>query len=141
MRATGQVHVSWPNANTGHPDVARQPGLSTVCAETTYHGVYDGTLGLNAAACLRSRRPRRKKRRTAASSRASVLRPTVVPISERPDEASERAPGHWEEDLIIGTRYQSASLPLVERSPGFQLVHTLPTNGYLTDLLIATPVR
>ena len=118
----------------------RQPCLGTVSAETIYQSVYDGTLCLKATACLRSRRPRRKKRRATASPRASALGPNVVPISERPAEASEGAPGHWEGDLIIGARNQSAALTLVERSSGFQLVYALP-NGYQADLVIATLVR
>ena len=93
---------------------AGEADLGAVCAETIYQGVYDGTLGLKATACLRSRRPRRKKRRTAASPRASALGPNVVPISERPSEALEGAPDHWEGDLIIGAHNQSAALTLVE---------------------------
>ena len=119
---------------------AREDGPGTVCAETIYQAVYDGTLGLKATECLRSRRPRRKKRRAAASSRASALGPNVVPISERPAEALNGAPGHWEGDLIIGARNQSAALTLVERSSGFQLVYALPY-GYQADLVIATLVR
>ncbi len=118
---------------------AREDGAGTVCAETIYQGVYGGTLGLNANACLRSRRPRRKERRAAASPRASALGPNVVPISERPPQR-EGAPGHWEGDLIIGARNQSAALTLVERSSGFQLVYALP-NGYQADPVIATLVR
>ena len=70
----------------------------------------------------------------------SALGPNVVPISERPTAALEGAPGHWEGDLIIGARNQSAALTLVERSSGFQIVYALP-NGYHADLVIATLVH
>ncbi|MFZ2548537.1 MAG: IS30 family transposase [Candidatus Microthrix subdominans] len=120
--------------------VCRQPDDGTVCAETLYQAVYGGTLGLKAAECLRSRRARRKRRRAPTSARASPLGPNVVPISERPNEATEGAPGHWEGDLIIGARNQSAALTLVERSTGFQLVYALP-NGYQAELVIAALVR
>ena len=120
--------------------VGRQPDHRTVCAETLYQAIYAGTLGLKATECLRSRRPRRKKRRAPTSARASPLGPNVVPISERPAEAVEGAPGHWEGDLIIGARNQSAALTLVERSTGLQLVYALP-NGYQAELVIAALVR
>lgn len=109
-------------------------------AETIYRSIYDGTLGLKPTGCLRSRRARRKRCRVSTSARASPLGPNVVPISERPAEASEGAPCHWEGDLIIGARNQSAALTQVERSSGFQLVYGLP-NGYQADLMIATLVR
>ena len=119
---------------------ARQPDDGMVCAETIYQAIYDGTLGLNASDCLRSRRARRKRRRTTTASRMSPLGPNLVPISDQPAEAGEGAPGHWEGDLIIGARNQSAALTLVERSSGFQIVYALP-NGYHADLVIATLVH
>ena len=113
---------------------ARQGG-GTVCAETIYQGIYGGSLGLKATDCLRSRRPRRKKRRAATSPRTSALGPNAVPISERPAEAAEGASGHWEGDLIIGARNQSAALTLVERVVR-QLVGT--TLGVLRHLVWTT---
>ena len=118
----------------------REPDLTGVCAETIYKGVYDGTLGLKATECLRFRRPRRKKRKETASTKPSTLGPNVVPISERPAEANEGAIGHWEGDLIIGARNQSAALTLVERSSGLQIAYQLP-NGYQANRVIEVLVR
>jgi transposase, IS30 family len=51
----------------------------------------------------------------------------MVSIAERPPEADERrVPGHWEGDLLIGKRNQTAIGTLIERASGFALLVPLP---------------
>ena len=101
-----------------------------VSHETIYSSLYcqgRGGLRKELIAALRSGRARRRPRaRGEQAKRANVLG-TIVPISERPAEASDRAvPGHWEGDLIMGAFNRSAILTLVERSTRYTLLGDLP---------------
>src|SRR5690242_13773583 len=109
-----------------------------VCHETIYQSIYvqgRGALRRELASCLRTGRALRKPRRRDGERRGKI--PGMVMISERPAEAADRAvPGHWEGDLIAGTRSRSAIGTLVERSTRFVLLLHLP-QGHGADQVAA----
>lgn len=132
-RVQGDLRARWsPEQITARlvRDFPDQPRMH-VSHETIYQAIYvqgRGALRRELAACLRTgraiRRPQRMPdgRRTRQGKIAGM-----VPISERPAEAADRAiPGHWEGDLIMGKDNRSAIGTLVERSTRFCLLLHLP---------------
>ncbi len=108
-----------------HPD----DKLMQVSHETIYTSLYVQTRGQLRAdlyTCLSTKRAARKARgRTERRGKFN----DVIAISKRPAEAADRAvPGHWEGDLILGTRGTSAIGTLVERSTRFTILLYLPTD-------------
>ena len=99
--------------------------------ETIYQSLYvqsRGALRRELTACLRTGRAIRRPSRHAGQRKNRI--PDMINISERPPEAADRAvPGHWEGDLIIGARNQSAIGTLVERTTGYVMLLHLP-EGY-----------
>ncbi len=106
-----------------HPD---DPEMR-VSHETIYQSLFvqsRGALRRELTRYLRSGRVRRHPR--AGARRGGGLR-AMVPIADRPAEATDRAvPGHWEGDLLLGQAGRSAIATLVERQTRFTLLVELP---------------
>jgi IS30 family transposase len=100
-----------------------------VSAETIYQSLYvqaRGGLNRELTGYLRTGRSMRKPRRTPGQRRTRI--PEMVMISERPAGIEDRAvPGHWEGDLIMGSKVSDSSVgTLVERTTGFVMLLHLP---------------
>lgn len=109
-----------------------------VSPETIYQAIYmhsRGGLGRGSALALRTGRKRRVPRRS-PQYRTPRFVDSMVMISERPPEVEDRfVPGHWEGDLIVGTRSESAIVTLVERTSRYVVL------GYLSGGHTAEEVR
>jgi IS30 family transposase len=92
--------------------------------ETIYQSLYvqgRGALRAELHQALRSGRAIRKPQARRALRRTSRI-PDMVLISERPPEVEDRAvPGHWEGDLIVGSKSSSIGT-LVERQTRFVML-------------------
>jgi IS30 family transposase len=89
-----------------------------VSHETIYRSLYvqaRGVLKKELMQHLRSRRPIRRSRHATAKADQRGRIPDAVSISERPASVEDRAvPGHWEGDLLCGSK-NSYIVTLVER--------------------------
>jgi IS30 family transposase len=103
-----------------------------VSTETIYQSLYvqsRGALRRELTACLRTGRALRQPGRHCGTRKNRMLR-DMVNISQRSAEADDRAvSGHWEGDLMIGKRNQTAIATLVERTTGYAMLVALP-DGY-----------
>ena len=99
-----------------------------VSHETIYLSLFvqaRGALRKKLTRYLRTGRARRLPQGLTTKNGQGRLRDTVR-ISQRPAEANDRAvPGHWEGDLVFGTR-SSAIATLVERQSRFVMLISLP---------------
>jgi IS30 family transposase len=99
-----------------------------VSHETIYLSLYvqgRGTLRQELTKHLRRRHQIRQPQKREANSRGKIK--DMINISERPAEAADRAvPGHWEGDLLFGTRTNAIGT-LVERSTRFVMLFKLPS--------------
>lgn len=135
-----KLRERWSPEQISHAVVIEFPDDESmrVSPETIYQAIYvqaRGGLRREIAVALRSGRTRRKPRRS-PEQRTRRFVDEMVMISERPAEVEDRAvPGHWEGDLIVGPRSESAIVTLVERSTRYVLL------GHLSGGHTAEEVR
>src|SRR2546423_11738976 len=100
-----------------------------VSHETIYRALYvqaRGSLRRELTRHLRTRRQKRYARAHSNRGQGPGRIAEMVMISERPPEVCDRAvPGHWEGDLLMGTR-DSAIATLVERQTRYCQLVALP---------------
>jgi len=100
-----------------------------VSHETIYLSLYvqgRGALRKELHQALRTGRALRRPKRRLPSGQGVI--PNMVMISERPAEVEDRAvPGHWEGDLILGSR-KTCIGTLVERSTRYVMLMKLEKN-------------
>jgi IS30 family transposase len=104
-----------------------QPEMQ-VSHETIYLSLYVQSRGLlrkELTNHLRRRHQIRQPKKSEPTNRGKIK--DMINISQRPAEAADRAvPGHWESDLLLGTR-TTAIGTLVERSTRFVMLFKLPS--------------
>jgi transposase, IS30 family len=110
--------------------------MMRVSHETIYQSLFvqgRGELRRELTRCLRSGRTARRPQ--GHKGRGGNPIPGMVMLSERPQEADDRAvPGHWEGDLILGAGGRSAVGTLVERTTRYVLLLHLPKDRTATTV-------
>ena len=115
-----------------------------VSHETIYRSLFvqaRGALRKELTACLRSGRTRRRPH--GRKDPGGYIKDMVL-IADRPAEIDDRAvPGHWEGDLMLGARGQSAIATLVERQTRYVMVLAVGRNktSHHGCALIAKKIR
>ncbi|CAM3699243.1 IS30 family transposase [Nocardiopsis gilva] len=148
-----KLALSWsPEQISGWLD-HRFPGnpAMRISHEAIYLSLYDPrrrqAINRKLTQRLRTARPMRRPKKARRPSGRGIIR-DMVSISERPAEVEDRAvPGHWEGDLVMGTR-PSAIATLVERTSRYTALVALPdgikaeqVTPHLTSRLLSIPVQ
>jgi IS30 family transposase len=111
--------------------------------EAIYRSLYvqsRGTLRRELTGHLRSGRKKRLPRSQSRRGHGHGKIRDLVLISERPPEAADRAvPGHWEGDLLMGTK-TNAIATLVERTSRYCQLVALP-DGFAAERVAAALAR
>jgi IS30 family transposase len=106
-----------------------------VSHETIYKSLFiqaRGVLKKELIGYLRSKRRLRRPQKSASREERRGKLPDMLSIRERPAEAADRAiPGHWEGDLLCGSR-RSQIVTLVERHSRFTTLIKVPDNRTAT---------
>jgi IS30 family transposase len=99
--------------------------------ETIYQKLYvqaRGAIKRELTAYLRTGRRERGRLRTPMKNRGTI--PGAVLIRERPLTSEDRViPGHWEGDLLIGSRQGSSIATLIERSTRYVVSEKLASRS------------
>jgi len=113
-------------------EYAQDPKMQ-ISHETIYVSLFvqsRGALRQELTRHLRTHRSARLPKAHLPSGRGQIV--NKIMISERPAEAADRAvPGHWEGDLLLGTKTNGIGT-LVERSTRYAMLFTLP-NGFTAE--------
>lgn len=113
--------------------------------ESIYTYIYclpRGSLKKELIGCLRQERKLRHNRKNAHARRGAIQ--DAISISERPPEVADRTvPGHWEGDLIMGSKRSNTALgTLVERTTRYLLLVPLEKHdAYTVRIEFAKAVR
>ena len=113
-----------------------------VSHETIYRSLYvqaRGVLKKDLMQHLRSRRPIRRSRHATQKADQRGRIPNAVSISERPASVEDRAvPGHWEGDLLCGSK-NSFIVSLVERHSRYVMLAKVPNRD--TQTVVTALIR
>lgn len=118
----GHLRLRWSPEQIAESLKLRYPDRMDkhVSHETIYTYVYclaRGSLKKELVSYLRQKRLHRGPRTRVGEVRKATRIPDLISIHERPKEVEDRIiPGHWEGDLIIGSRNATALGTLVERT-------------------------
>ncbi|WP_277992142.1 IS30 family transposase [Amycolatopsis sp. 195334CR] len=136
---TGLLEADWSPQQISQmlPTLFPDDEAMRVSHETIYQSLFvqgRGELRRELAAHLRSGRTGRRSRAATGARRAGRIA-GMVPISQRPATAADRAvPGHWEGDLLLGGTGKGAVITLVERTSRFVLLAPLPDSHKALDV-------
>jgi transposase, IS30 family len=132
----GQIAGRLKRDHPGHPELQ-------VSHETIYQALFvqgRGSLRAEVEGALRCGRARRRRPRSRPDTGAGKI-PGMISISQRPAEAADRAvPGHWEGDLVIGTKAggpASAVATLAERTTRYTMIIALPRGRTAAEVAAA----
>jgi IS30 family transposase len=103
--------------------------------ESIYTYIYvlpRGSLRKELITCLRQERKLRQNRKRGHERRGQIT--GAISITERPPEVADRTvPGHWEGDLVMGSKASNSAVgTLVERVTRYLLLVPLPAHDAMT---------
>lgn len=125
-----QIHLHLRLFHCGHP-------ARTVCVETIHQALYrptEGGLSRSLTRKLRTVRSRRRRQRR-IDRRSPRVADAVRTIHERGEEVRDRQQlGHWEGNLIVGSRNRSAIGTFVKRTSRFTVLVHIPDDKTATTV-------